>query len=452
MLVSNELQPIGTGTSMRSYHFARALGEYGDLTIAALSADAARSARTTGLKAKIISDESFDNAGFNTMSRGRKDAMTVVAFPWIDRWSGLLRYVVALQSESPSTFARRFLAGVIRAEFALASRYFDLLPLMSFWVRDSFMRIREQTKAAIESGAFDMIWVEHAFNFPWLEELLAHTPERPRVVCNTHNIEFDLAGQLAASGETREERRLWRNQKNLLYRWETRAFRDADVTVVCSQDDRSVALREVPEANVVIAPNGVDTSYFEPVAGSHDPAPTLLFTGLFSYQPNIDAVRFFLSDIFPLIKVEVPSCRVIFAGRQALAALAGLAAARDVEIVSDPPDMRPQFDRAWIFVAPLRLGGGTRLKILEAMAMKCAVVSTRVGSAGLPVQHQEHLLIADDAAVFAAAVIHLVRDASERERLARAAAQLVGDRFDWSAVAAQGVENVAKAMSKSGPA
>jgi glycosyltransferase involved in cell wall biosynthesis len=448
MLVSNELQPIGTGTSMRSFHFAKALGEFGDLTIVALSADTACSARATQLNAEIISAETVRKVPPGDHPAGRSDVMSVVAFPWLGQWSGLLRYVVALQNESPSTLARRLLAVVIRTEFALASRFFNPLPLMSFWVRDFFMRIRQKSEAAMRSGGFDIVWVEHAFNFPWLEELLAHAPVRPRVVCNTHNIEFDLARQLANFGGTRAERRMWRSQQNLLYRWETHAFRESDVTVVCSEDDRSVVLKEVPDANVVIASNGVDTSYFTRSATRRDREPTLLFTGLFSYQPNIDASLFFLADVYPLIKRELPDCRVIFAGRQAAAAFARLDLPAGVEIVTDPHDMRPQFDRAWIFVAPLRLGGGTRLKILEAMAMECPVVSTRMGCSGLPVQPDKHLLVEDTPVGFATAVIRLARDSEQRKRFAQDALELVRDRFDWSAVAGKGVKNVIMAISK----
>jgi glycosyltransferase involved in cell wall biosynthesis len=172
---------------------------------------------------------------------------------------------------------------------------------------------------------------------------------------------------------------------------------------------------------------------------------------LFSYRPNIDAARFFLVDIFPLIKRELPDCRVIFAGRQASEAFGELDCPLGVEIVADPEDMRFQFDRAWIFVAPLRMGGGTRLKILEAMAMECPVVSTRIGSAGLPVEVGKHLLLEDEPRRFADAVIGLVRDEEQRKGIAKNALQLVRNCFDWSSVAREGVRNVARAVSKCEP-
>jgi glycosyltransferase involved in cell wall biosynthesis len=180
-------------------------------------------------------------------------------------------------------------------------------------------------------------------------------------------------------------------------------------------------------------PTGVDTEYFAPETAAVS-EPRLVFTGSMDWLPNEDAMRFFCHDVLPLIRVEEPRTRLSIVGRAPTAAVRALAD-EHIEVTGTVADVRPYMRKAAVHVVPLRIGGGTRLKIFEAMAMGQAVVSTTIGAEGLPVTDGEHALIADGPRAFADAVVTLLRDARRRDALARTARQLVVDHYDWSVAA-----------------
>jgi polysaccharide biosynthesis protein PslH len=157
-----------------------------------------------------------------------------------------------------------------------------------------------------------------------------------------------------------------------------------------------------------------------------------VFTGSMDWLPNEDAMRFFCQDVLPLIRAEEPRTRLSIVGRTPTPAVRALAD-EHIEVTGTVADVRPYMRKAAVFIVPLRIGGGTRLKIFEAMAMGQAVVSTTVGAEGLPVIDGEHALIADGPRAFAAAVVSLLRDPQRRQSLADAARKLVVDRYGWSA-------------------
>ena len=155
------------------------------------------------------------------------------------------------------------------------------------------------------------------------------------------------------------------------------------------------------------------------------------------WLPNEDAMTFFCRDVLPLIRARVPGVELTIVGREPTRGVRNLAAQHGVAVTGRVDDVRPFVRDAAVYIVPLRIGGGTRLKIFEAMAMGKAVVSTAVGAEGLPVVHDRHLLIADDPQAFANATVRLLEDSSCRNRLGRAARDLVATRFDWAAVASE---------------
>src|SRR4029077_2147007 len=182
-----------------------------------------------------------------------------------------------------------------------------------------------------------------------------------------------------------------------------------------------------------VIPTGVDTEYFAPDATVASEA-RLVFAGSMDWLPNEDAMRFFCHDVLPLIRAEEPRARLSIVGRAPTAAVRALAD-EHIEVTGTVPDVRPFMRRAAVHVVPLRIGGGTRLKIFEAMAMGQAVVSTTIGAEGLPITHGEHALIADGPRALADAVVSLLRDERRRHALSAAARQLVVEHYDWSVAA-----------------
>jgi glycosyltransferase involved in cell wall biosynthesis len=226
--------------------------------------------------------------------------------------------------------------------------------------------------------------------------------------------------------------------------FERRAARDSQACLVVSPDD-AVAARDVLGAlRVHLVPNGVDTAYFTPSADPPEPG-AILFTGRMSYEPNADAVCHFASDVLPLVRREAPHARLHVVGVAPPPRVVALQS--DAVIVHGRvDDVRPYHRVAEVVVVPVRAGGGTRLKVLEAAASGKSIVSTRLGVEGLPFHDGRDVLVADGAPDFAAAVVSLLRDPDRRQELGRRARE-VACGYDWSAIGASLCDIVEPAVS-----
>ncbi len=192
-----------------------------------------------------------------------------------------------------------------------------------------------------------------------------------------------------------------------------------------SETDKQILEGEFAAANVFAIPTGVDTEYFTP----RQEAPeknTLVFTGSMDWLPNEDAILFFAHEILPKIKRRIPDIKLVVAGRRPSRHLLNeMQKYPEVSILGWVDDVRPFISRHAVYVVPLRIGGGTRIKVYEAMAMGKAIVSTTIGVEGLPVTAGVNVAIADDPESFAQSVITLLRDAEARTRIEREARDFV---------------------------
>ncbi len=188
-------------------------------------------------------------------------------------------------------------------------------------------------------------------------------------------------------------------------------------------------------------PTGVDTDFFRPRRAEKRDPHNLVFTGSMDWLPNEDAIRYFTSQIMPLIKQKLPNVTLTVVGRNPYPALQELSR-RDpsVFITGRVDDVRPYMERAAAYIVPLRIGGGTRLKIFEAMAMEKPLISTTVGAEGLPVRNESELLLADTPEDFAAAVVRVLGDDEFAFHLGRHSARLVREQYGWNRVAQRFVE------------
>jgi glycosyltransferase involved in cell wall biosynthesis len=185
---------------------------------------------------------------------------------------------------------------------------------------------------------------------------------------------------------------------------------------------------------VFTVPTGVDTSYFAPDGVPESPG-RLVFIGSMDWYPNEDAMMFFIGEILPAVRRAVPDVELTVVGRDPSARLRAMGEAAGVRITGTVDDVRPWIADAAVYVVPLRVGGGTRLKIFEGLAMGKAVVSTTVGAEGLPLVDGTHFVRADAPAGFARAVVSLLRDPARRRALGMAGRQLVEARYSWATVA-----------------
>jgi len=289
---------------------------------------------------------------------------------------------------------------------------------------------QDRVESLLSAGRFDLVVCD--FLPP-----VANLPERlpcPSVLF-THNVEAEIWRRHAGTAGPTPKRWLLAQQWRRMLRFERDAVRRFDRVLAVSEADRETLRRLYgPLPPVDVVPTGVDTTYFAPSDAPEQPG-RLVFTGSMDWLPNEDAMLYFARDVLPDIQQQEPLASLSIVGRTPTAAVRRLASTGSIEVTGRVEDVRPHIAAAQVYVVPLRVGGGTRLKIFEAMAMGRPIVSTTVGAEGLPVQAGTHLHIADTPQDFANAVLRLLRDEGERRRLGRAARDLVVERYDWSAAA-----------------
>jgi sugar transferase (PEP-CTERM/EpsH1 system associated) len=258
---------------------------------------------------------------------------------------------------------------------------------------------------------------------------------RPRLVLGEHNVEYDVRRQIAAGRGGLARRAFLALDGGKMRRTEQALWGRVDAVTVPSSQDAARVRAARPGARVAVVPNAVDVERVRPRPG--DPSPdrsTVLFFGALDYWPNVDGLLFFLDEIWPRVTATHPSARLRILGRRPPPALLARKGPR-VELAGFVEDLRPSLAAAAAVIVPLRLGGGTRLKILEAMAMARPVVSTTLGAEGIDVASGRELLLADDPALFAAALRRLLEDPALGARLGAAARTLVEERYAWRASA-----------------
>lgn len=318
----------------------------------------------------------------------------------------------------------------------LLSVFFSPLPDMA--LRLPSERFRAKLAVILGRQRFDVVQVEGiemAQYGLWLLE--GRRSPRPLVVFDDHNAEYVLQ-QRAFETDARHPGRWpaalysfiqWRK----LSRYESEICRRADRVVAVSETDKLALCRLIPGLKVTVVPNGVDTKYYKPQS-LPSYSQTLVFTGKMDFRPNIDAVLWFCREVLPLLRAEIPTIHFYIVGQKPHRRILPLADNPAVTITGYVDDIRPYIARASLYVVPLRIGGGTRLKVMEAMAMGKAIVSTTLGCEGFEVTDGRELVMADTAADFARRVIELLSDAGARESLGREARRLVKERYDWQAI------------------
>ena len=278
----------------------------------------------------------------------------------------------------------------------------------------------------IEHGEFDVITTEHA------QMACYRLPHTARLVLDEHNIEYDILRR-TTSAERASVRKIYSWVNFLKLRNEERAaWEQFDGVTLTSERDELVLCGDAPGTRTAVIPNGVDTEFFAPSETPVD-ADTILFFGAINYYPNTEGLLYFLDEVFPLVKREHPGVKFMIVGQQPPPAIAARAA-EDVIVTGLVDDVRPYLERAAVVIAPLRIGGGTRLKIVEAMSMGKAIVATTLGAEGLDVSDGENILLADTPDEFASQVTRALRDPRLTARLGRAARKRAEEQYSWKGV------------------
>jgi glycosyltransferase involved in cell wall biosynthesis len=298
------------------------------------------------------------------------------------------------------------------------------MPVQAWQVEVFFTRMRAAVAAALAQGPAVVV-IEHDWAARWAAELPAELPK----VSGLENLSWDYydrraaaAGGVSARLLGLEARRFERFDRGTLGRF--------DLLLAMSEDDRE-ELRRVSDRPSAVIPNGVDTSALRPspLPGT----PTVLFTGTFGYAPNAEALRWLLAEIWPAVRSRLPTAELLVVGKGVPDDVAGLAG-DGVTLAGWVPEMQPWFDRAQAVIVPMRSGGGTRLKVLDGLASGRPLVSTTMGAMGVDVRDGEHVVLADGAEAFAAAVVRVLGDPALAARLGAAGRRVAEDVYDWHAI------------------
>ena len=303
-------------------------------------------------------------------------------------------------------------------------------------------QVQKQIQTWFREQRFDVAvcdFLDAAVNFPGKLAI-------PSVLFQ-HNVESEIWRRHAATAGNPAKKMMYDMEFRKMLRYERAAVCKFQHVIAVSENDRRLMMQWVDGDRVSVVPTGVDLAQYRPAPAESAPsecAPLVTFVGAMDWEPNVDGVEYFCGEVWPSIKAEVPEVRLRIVGRNPDRRVQKWASSsaslskdssndHSIEVTGRVPSVVEHLQESAVVIVPLRIGGGTRLKIYEAMATAKAVVSTTVGAEGLDVHHGRDIILADDPAAFAHAVIMLLRDPELRRRYEKAAAETAA-RYDWPAI------------------
>lgn len=377
---ANKLLPAHSGGDIRSFHIARHLRKWHDLSFLSYY------------------DGEPDPAYERELNNCFPGAVCMCTGKSLSRFARGLDYVLRLRKQ---------------AAYAVS--------------RFESPKLQQKLKSWFQDNACDVAvcdFLDAAINFP--ENLNVPT------VLFEHNVESEIWRRHAATEKNPANRLVYALEFRKMLRYEREMVRKFLHVIAVSEHDRQMMSHWVDASRISVVPTGVDVQQFrnEPTS---EPYPMVMFVGAMDWEPNIDAVEYFSAEIWPAVLRRVPEARFRIVGRNPDGRVQRLAS-DSVEITGRVNSVVDQFREAAVVIVPLRIGGGTRLKIYEAMAAGKAVVSTAVGAEGLDVHHGSDIVLADKPEIFAEAITTFLLDVPLRRRFEQAAAELAS-RYDWAPVA-----------------
>ena len=395
----NECWPPDTGAKLRNYYLVRELSHFADVTYLG-----------------------FTNGRSSTNAGGLG----------LDAWCEKVITVPLEGAYSP--------AKILRGIFGKTA-----LPILNYTTE----AMTRQLKKLLSEQTFDAIQVEliHLTAY-WslLKTARNRDGKRPFLICDWHNIESELMRRYSECAPNLPRRWYARMTAQRLAELEKQMLSEFDAHTVVSERERAKLLAIQPRAEISVIENGVDIEHYSSSAMAQaeirlaqkkaDSVRRILFVGSMDYHANIDAVCYFVREVWPQIFQHKPEFIFTIVGRNPTAEVRALAQIPGVEITGTVDDVRPYYDEALAAVVPLRIGGGSRLKILEAMAAGVPIISTSLGAEGLAVTDRENVALADTAQQFCNSVLEVIENETLRNQLVTGGLNLVRSQYDWSAIGA----------------
>lgn len=333
----------------------------------------------------------------------------------------LFARVLAFERERSYTFAK-IVSGLLGP---------SPLPIVNYFSPKAGERFRE----LLLSEEFDAVQFEGVHLLPYVRILREVKPTH-NVIIDWHNIESELMRRYAAAEMNWPKRLVARRTAALLENAEEQLLRSSRLHTVASERERELLLARNGGIDIRVIGNGVDVSHFAKGTNPSTQSKNVLFVGSMDYHANVDGVVWFVRQIWPGIHAKMPELVFTVAGRDPGPPILSLAS-DSVRVTGTVDDVRPYYEDAFAVVVPLRVGGGTRLKILEAMAAGVPVISTRLGAEGLDVENEVDILLADTADEMLSALMQLRRSPELWRRLAARARSLVTKKYDWDSLGDQ---------------
>ncbi|MFA5832246.1 MAG: glycosyltransferase family 4 protein [Bacteroidota bacterium] len=294
----------------------------------------------------------------------------------------------------------------------------------------------EKIRALIKENSYDIILCEHIF----VEQ---HIPSVSiPVVPQNIDLNYTVYKRIA---EKSKGFMSWysASQWKSLYRYEQKVLQKYNVGIALSSHEEKLMKSMVRDIHSIIVPNGVDTTYFRSAQNSSNSGENnIIFTGSYSYFPNEEAAYYFATKIFPAVVSKIPDAKYFIIGRSPSARLLNLQKRQNIIVTGEVEDIRSYLDKAQVVVAPIQFGGGTRLKVLEALAAAKAIVSTSIGCEGIDIENGKHLIIADNENSFAEAVISFLLDPQKNISFGRQGRLLIEKKYSWERITADFQESL----------
>ena len=296
---------------------------------------------------------------------------------------------------------------------------------LRFWDR----RFGKLVQALCDSGSFDLVWVNFLTMSGYIEGLL-DAPRRPVLVLDQHNVD-DMVWKSLQRGHRNPGWRVYGTlQVAKLRRYQRNWYPRYDLICSVSSEDVALTTKYVAPHKVCLAPNGVDLDYFRP-GPTRKEGRRLVFGASMDVAMNQDAAVWFATRVLPLVRRQVPDIEFWIVGRDPPWAIRSLGESAGITVTGTVPDVRDYYRTADVFVVPSRIGGGTKLKTLEGLAMGLPVVATSVGAQGLNIRNGQHIYVADSAEDLAARTVELLHDRAKASAMAAAGRRLVEQEYGW---------------------
>jgi sugar transferase (PEP-CTERM/EpsH1 system associated) len=376
--------PLDTGAKLRNYHLARVLSARAHLALLAFD----------------------DHLPFSAES--------------VTALEKIYKQVVAIPRDSAYT-ATKIVRGLLGK---------TPLPVLNYTTSP----MKRSLEHLLNDQDFDVVQVESIHLMSYLP-IAQEARKRPVVICDWHNVESELMRRYSQREPGRLRRAYASRTAQLMSEFEKRALRDFDAHIAVSQRDAERLRAIHPDARIFVIENGVDTDFYSPRQANHESrARRIVFVGSMDYHANIDGAVNFARQVWPHLRERQPNLIFTIVGKDPAPEVRDLAQIPGIEVTGTVDDVRPFYREASAAVVPLNVGGGSRLKILEAMAAGVPVVSTTQGAEGLQVRHDENILIADTNEQLVAAITSVVEIKTRHDELSAAGRELVSRRYDWSSL------------------